>query len=231
MLTKENIEALLKIDTKNKSDNRYLRLMSCDNPIKDLYVYHLKEIREEFNECPKHFDRQLALCTYKFILTVESCLNGNEVPTYLKNCATPLSKELIRNALSEILTFYKLLVYIQENDAYDSEYLYRVSTFKIPNYVALLEMCGILDVSNNIYRSKFLARFLNIKDQVQSYNEEKMSRKILDSEFKSHIEYITEQFSIIAKFNMSEEDILAFLILFDIRHYKHNRKSRVYRNT
>ena len=66
MLTKEKIEALLKIDTQNKTDTRAIRIMSCDNPIKDLFVYDLNSIREEFNENPSGFESQLALCIYKY---------------------------------------------------------------------------------------------------------------------------------------------------------------------
>ena len=75
MLAKESIEALLKIDTQNPNDNRLLRIMSCNNPIKDLYVYHLGDIKEEFNQDVRSFEGQIALCIYKFDMDIYNYLN------------------------------------------------------------------------------------------------------------------------------------------------------------
>ena len=50
MLTKQRIEALLKLNTQNNKDTIALRIMSCSNPIKELYVYELSTIKKEYEE-------------------------------------------------------------------------------------------------------------------------------------------------------------------------------------
>lgn len=227
MLTREKIGALLKIDTKNKKDNRYLRVMSCDNPIKELYVYHLKEIRAEFNEYPNGFEEQIALCIQKFISSIYMYLDGKDVDTHTKKCAIKLTRELIASARTEMFDFYNLIKSVHEVNEYTFNEIYEISSFRLPNYIAILELCGIVDMNEDVFRSKFLARFLNIKDQIRNYRENRMDLHILDGEFTSHLEYLSEQINILKEYEISDEDFLAYVILFDIRHFKHNRRHKV----
>lgn len=222
MLTEETIEALLKIKTHHASNTRSLRIMSCDNPIKELFVYDLKEIREEFNENPEGFEKQLALCIYKFDRELNLYLNNMPNHTNIKATATQLSLAIIQNAINEITALRDLIVKsIMEPSNMD------LVNYNPVNYIALLQMCGLVDISNNVYRSKLLSRIINMKQQVRNYNDDKMRRATFAEEFRSHLEYVSYQLDIINTNKMYNEDFLVYIIMFDIRHYKKNRRNKM----
>lgn len=227
MLTNEKIEALLKIDTQNPSDTRLLRIMSCDTPVKDIFVYDLSKIKKEFGVDPQKFDTQLALCIYKYDLELKNYLEGNSDYINVKSSVIKLTKELISNSIKEIYDFYDLIqkVAVQEDLSYDT--LYKILHFSFESYIQLLQLCGLINISDNIFRSKLLARVLNAKEQVKNYKEDRMPYTTLEEEFIKHAEYLSSQFRLIEENNLTQEDFLIYIILFDIRHYKHNRKNRI----
>lgn len=227
MLTNEKIEALLKIDTQNPSDTRLLRIMSCDTPVKDIFVYDLSKIKKEFGVDPQKFDTQLALCIYKYDLELKNYLEGNSDYINVKSSVIKLTKELISNSIKEIHDFYDLIqkVAVQEDLSYDT--LYKILHFSFESYIQLLQLCGLINISDNIFRSKLLARVLNAKEQVKNYKEDRMPYTTLEEEFIKHAEYLSSQFRLIEENNLTQEDFLIYIILFDIRHYKHNRKNRI----
>lgn len=235
MLDQKTIKALLEIDTQNVKDTRCLRILSCDNPIKDLYIYHLSDIREEFAKDNKTsilaLDENLALCIFKFNIEMAHMLNDEPVDTCieLKNSTIKLVKPLIQSAMQEVFQFYDLVLNVATDDDYNYTTLKAIETFKVENYIAILELCGLVNISEDLYRSKFLSRFLNIKEQVKNYLEGRMKRDIFRSEFSEHLKYLRSQLNIIKEYNMTNEDFLVYTIMFDIRHYKHNRKNRVFR--
>lgn len=227
MLTNEKIEALLKIDTQNPSDTRLLRIMSCDTPVKDIFVYDLSKIKKEFGVNPQKFDTQLALCIYKYDLELKNYLEGNSDYINVKSSVIKLTKELISNSIKEIHDFYDLIqkVAVQEDLSYDT--LYKILHFSFESYIQLLQLCGLINISDNIFRSKLLARVLNAKEQVKNYKEDRMPYTTLEEEFIKHAEYLSSQLRLIEENNLTQEDFLIYIILFDIRHYKHNRKNRI----
>ena len=229
MLTKEKIKALLKIDTQNKNDTRTIRIMSCDNPVKDNFVYYLNSIRKEFGEEPKGFEEQLVLCIYKYDKDLNLFLNGKINSINVKASTINLTKDLIQNAIKELNDFCLLLGKIAYKDDFSSQTLYDIIHFKLNNYIAILQLCGLLDISDDIYRSKTLARILNAKNQAENYKDGKMNSSLLVVEYIEHIAYFKSQFKIINEYKLYEEDFLIYVIMFDIRHYKHNRKNRILR--
>lgn len=233
MLNIEVIKALMKIDTENPKDNRSLRIMSCDNPIKDNYVYYLSDIRDFFqlDSIPvKSFEDTLALCILKYNMDVRDYLNGTLEGELNTKCSTcTLSKEIIQQAIKEVVGFYELVGRIAEQELVSSTEITEVMQYKLPCYTAILQICGLVDISEDAYRSKFLDRFINIKDQVTNYKDGRMDRAAFNSEFKAHLKYLSKQIGIIKDYNMYEEDFLVYTIMFDIRHYKHNRSRRVLR--
>lgn len=229
MLTKEKIKALLKIDTQNKKDTRTIRIMSCDTPVKDNFVYYLNDIRKEFGETPKGFEDQLTLCIYKYKKDLNLFLNGKISSINVKAPTISLTKKLIENAIKELNSFYQLLENVAYENDFSSQTIYDVIHFKLNSYIAILQLCGLLDISDDIYRSKTLARILNAKNQAENYKEGKMNSSLLVSEYIEHIAYFKSQFKIIEEYKLYEEDFLIYVIMFDIRHYKHNRKNRILR--
>ncbi len=232
MLSKENIEALLKIDTQNSTDNRYIRIMSCDNPVKELFVYHLQEVNQEFdvpNGTLYPFEIEIALCILKYDKDLHAYLNGDLTVEYGNKCPTiVLSQQMIERAIDEIFDFYTLVSEVATgNGTLSHEHLDLILTYKIPNYIAILQLCGIVDLSEGLSRSKFLDRFLNIKDQVANYRDNRMKKETFLKEFREHLDYLSKQKKIIEEYNMKEEDFLVYSILFDIRHYKPNRGNKV----
>ena len=223
MLKEETIQALLKVDTKNPNDNRMLRIMSCSNPIKDLYVYHLSEVRESLNKYPNKFEDMLVLCIYKFDCDVYDYLEGNRPDIYTKTCAVKLDKELIKGAVNELYMLFSLIAEAISSGVIDHKTVCDIAEYKMPNYIAILQLCGLIDINDDVYRSKILSRFHNIKDEIISYRDMRMDKDKLLEEFRHHLEFFSEQLDYIKKYNMYGEDFLVYTIMFDIRHYKHNR--------
>lgn len=227
MLTNEKIEALLKIDTQNPNDTRQLRIMSCDTPIKDIFVYDLSKIKKEFGVNPQKFDNQLALCIYKYNLELKGYLEGNTDYINVKSSVIKLTKELISNSIREIYEFYDLVQKVATHKDLSYDTLYKISHFSFESYVQILQLCGLINISDNIFRSKLLARALNAKEQVKNYKEDRMPHTTLEDEFIKHAEYLSSQIRIIEEYNLIHEDFVIYVILFDIRHFKHNRKNRI----
>ncbi len=226
MLSRENIETLLKIDTENKTDNRCLRILSCHTPVKDFYVFRLKEVMQGLDFYPKQLEEQIALCIQKYNKDMHDYLNGDDSKLLTMSHTTKLNKDIITQAIVELKDFYSLLtlVIIEECESRDAiiEELY---SYKMPNYIAILQHCGLVDVNEDVYRSKILDRFHNIKAQAINYRNERMDKKVLLKEIKSHVEFFSKQLDLIEKYNMYDEDFLIFTIMFDIRHFKHNRNN------
>lgn len=227
MLTNEKIEALLKIDTQNPNDTRLLRIMSCDTPIKDIFVYDLSKIKKEFGVNPQKFDSQLALCIYKYDSELKDYLEGNTDYINVKSSVIKLTKELISNSIEEIYGFYDLVQNVanQKDLSYDT--LYKIVHFNFESYTQILQLCGLVNISDNIFRSKLLARILNAKEQVKNYKEDRMPYTTLEEEFIKHADYLSSQVKLIEENNLTQEDFLIYVIVFDIRHFKHNRKNRI----
>lgn len=229
MLTKEKIEALLKIDTQNKTDTRAIRIMSCDNPIKDLFVYDLNSIREEFNENPKGFESQLALCIYKYDKELNLYLNGQIESVNVKAPTITLKKQMIQNSIKEFCNFYALLKKVADDSDYSYQTLYDIIHFRLDNYTSILQLCGLINISDNEFRSKFLSRVINVKIQTENFKDGKMSPIIFANEYAEHIDYIGSQLKLINDYELYDEDFLIYVIMFDIRHYKRNRKNKMLR--
>ncbi len=227
MLTMDKIEALLKINTQNEKDNRALRIMSCDNPIKDLFVYELKHIRQELKLNPLSFEEQLAMCIYKYNLDMNEFLNGNIDNVNVKDSTIHLNKELINNAINEVYSFLNLLIDIVKDSNYSSKTIHDIIHFKFESYTAILQICGLINISDNVFRSKLIARVLNVKEQTLSFKEDRMSKSSLYHEFRQHIDFFANQISLIEKNKLTDEDFIIYVIMFDIKHYKHSIKNKV----
>jgi hypothetical protein len=78
-----------------------------------------------------------------------------------------------------------------------------------------------------VYRSKLLSRLLNIKEQVSNFKDGRMMQFALACEFSEHLKYLSSQINLVKENNMYGEDFLVYVIMFDIRHYKHNRKNKM----
>lgn len=221
MLKKENIEALLKIDTENNLDNRYLRILSCDNPIKELYVFHLNDVKREYKNMSKEFENKLLFCIYKFNLDLHSYLNGTKAKINTVNCAFKLDNYIVQKAMFEIFEFYSLLESTFNKNRFHEEILDELYSYKISNYIAILQFLNLVDINNDICNSKILSRFHNIKEEIDNYYDDKMNQLILINEFNEHLKYFSKQIEFIKQYKLLEaEDFLIYILLFDIKHNK-----------
>lgn len=227
MLTKESIEALLKINTKTKNSTRALRIMSCDNPIKELFIFSLRDIKNEYKQDPKGFDEQLALCIYKFNQELNLYLNDKENFVNIKDSTVVLNKQVIQKALQELIELRDMVSDVVQKNAVTSENVYALLHFKPENYIAILQICGLVDISNNVFRSKMLSRILNIKDQLYNYKSGRMPLCTLLDKFNLHLDYISSQIELIQNNKLYDEDFLVYTILFDIQRYTNNKRIRV----
>lgn len=221
MLSYERIFELLQIDTQH-DDSRALRIMSCENPIKDLYVYELAQIKRKYDISTSDFVYTLATCIKEYNEEVALHLKDQTKPVHSENKTINLTEELIDGAIADIYNIYTVLNAIVLCNDYSFPLLRELQHIKVDNFIAILQVCGLVDLNNNQFRSKLLSRIQNIKEQVSNYCDEKMPQEKLVEEFTSHLDYFTQQKQMIDQ--MQGEDFLVYVIMFDTRRYKHNRK-------
>lgn len=79
MLNKEVINELLNIKTSNTSNDRFLKIMQCNNPIKTNYIFHLKEIKKYFNLSNTSFEENIIYSIYKYDIDLSYNLKINNL--------------------------------------------------------------------------------------------------------------------------------------------------------
>lgn len=217
MLTKERINSLLEINKNKKENKKILRIMSCDNPIKDLYLYELKNIKNAFDENANEIEEKISLCTYKFYTELRLYLNNKPNSLTMKNLNITLNIQLIENATEELYKLYYLI-----NQVLDSKDLYHstfdeILDFQMDNYISLLLLCGLINISNNTYNSKILSILLRLKRKLNDYRYGKIRKSVLINELTLHLNYLSVQLDIIKHNILYKEDFLIYILLFDIR--------------
>lgn len=219
MLTKQRINSLLEVNTNNKENSKILRIMSCDNPVKDLYLYELKNIKREFDEKPQKIDDQISLCIFKFYMELKLYLEGKPSSLTLKNLNITLDSHLIDNAIEEIYKLYYLIdVVLNRKDFYDNTFN-KLLSFQMDNYISILQLFGLINISNNIYNSKMLSILLTLKEIVKNYKHGKITKKVFTNELTLCFNYLSTQLDILKHNFLYKEDFLIYIIIFDIRKY------------
>lgn len=213
MLTIEKIDDLLNVPIKCE-DGRLIRLMSCDNILKRIFLYYSHEFSSN-----KDFDSQLKNVILKFSETVHYILeNPNNIDrkkiVFVNEFTILPTKEIIKNAILEIKTWHNVL---DEALKSLSTLDFNVEKLSMINYIVLANFCQISDFSKDINSSRILRRFINFQNQVKNYYTHKISTGIFLEEVKNHKEYIESMNKIYNDFNLKEEDLLTFMLLFDIR--------------
>lgn len=215
MLTIEKIEQLLKVPVKCK-EGRLMRLMSCENFIKKIFIFHSFDL-----PCNGNFDTQIKYSILKFSQIENSILlnSGNIDKNYISrftNLPFLPTINIVKNAILEIKTWYDTLNYILEtNDFSKIEFI--VNNLSLENYIMLANFCGITDFSQNINCSRIIRRFSNFKELTKKFFNHNISKLIYLQETKNHKEYIESMYKIYQDFNLSEYDFMTFILLFDIR--------------
>ncbi|MDO4282428.1 MAG: hypothetical protein Q4D02_02225 [Clostridia bacterium] len=218
MLTAEKIEGLLKVQI-NCEEGRLLRLMSCDNSIKSIFVYHSFD-----SSIPCRFDLRVktAISIFNdmvnYILQNEGNVDKSKIAEIDMNSILP-TKEIIANAMIEIQNWYILLKEILEKCSL-SELYERATKLSMMNYIILANFCGITDFCKNINNSRMLRRFSNFQNQTNQLSRGSIPLGAYLNEVQNHKEYIESMYKIYAEFELEEEDFLQFMLLFDIRKNK-----------
>ena len=116
MLTIKKIEQLLKVPVKCK-EGRLIRLMSCENFIKKIFIFHSFDL-----PCNGNFDTQIKYSILKFSQIENSILlnSGNIDKNYISrftNLPFLPTINIVKNAILEIKTWYDTLNYILETNS------------------------------------------------------------------------------------------------------------------
>lgn len=213
MLTIEKIDDLLNVPIKCE-DGRLIRLMSCDNILKKILLFYSTELSLKGN-----FDTQLKTVILKFsemvyyILEMEGNVDREKLFGVNKFTILP-TREIIKNSILEIKNWQNLL----DNTLKDLSNLdFEIDDLSMINYIVLANFCGIADFSKGINSSRILRRFINFRNQTSSFYRHDISTNIFLDEVKNHKEYIEDMTKIYRNFELTEEDLLTFILLFDIR--------------
>lgn len=228
MLTKETIEALLENNMQNNKDTIALQIMSCSNPIKELYVYELSTIKKEYEEKKVDFDKLLALCILKFNKELTLYLNNKQNVLKLHDNFIHLNTKIIKNAKLELKNLHLLLKHIINTQDFSSKTINSLLEFKLDNYIALLQLCGLVNISDNIFKSKILSIFLNIKEEFNNYNDGRMNFSRLIVNLIEYENYISSQINLIDNYFLYDEDFLVYIIMFDTKQISNTRKKKLH---
>lgn len=215
MLTTEKLEGLLNVPMKCE-EGRLLRLMSCDNSIKSLFLYY------QFDGLVYcKFDERVKASIYKFdeminyILENEGKVDKKRILEIDTNAILP-TKQIISNAILEIQNWYNALENILNCSKRIMLYSL-VNNLSMINYIILANFCGIADFCKSINNSRILRRFINFQSQTKQLSKGCISFETYLSEVANHKVYIENMYNIYTGFELTEEDFLTFMLLFDIR--------------
>ncbi len=216
MINEKIIEELFNIPTNNVTDNRYLRIMLCDNPIKYIYVFYLKSIKNYFNLKETCFEKNIIYCTYKYDIDLNYKLKNNSIVE--NDTSIKISTNIINNAIHEI----KEINFLLNQEYITNELIEKILKCNLRNYIKILKFCSIIDTNKNICHSKILSRISNLKKQLISYLNKNLSIELLAKEFGIQKYYINNYLNTMQKYNLYNEDFIIYTILFDIKHTKNN---------
>ncbi len=225
MITIEKIDELLNVPIKCE-DGRFIRIMSCDNILKKILLFHSHELKLNGN-----FENQLKTVILRFsemvhyILENPENINRESLFGVNKFMVLP-TKEIIQNSIFEIKDWYILL----DDTLKDLSNLdFEIDNLSMINYIVIANFCGISDFSRGINSSRLLRRFINFQNQTASFYRHDISTKIFLEEIKNHKEYIETMTKIYKGLDLEPEDLLTFILLFDIRKnrnmFDRNRKT------
>lgn len=227
MLKNEDIQAILKVKTATPNVSRAQKIMYCDNTVKELFIYNISDVIKEVGIKPQSFDEQIEICLIVFNKRMHSYFNNEDVNLKFFNPIIKLNLNILRDAELELRTLSRMLKDSNDGQMINYEMIKEIRAYNISNYIAILEVLGIVDVNNCVYCSKILARLLNIKEQIDHFMVKKMDITLLISELKSHNEFFYEQVAYIDKFKLYGQDFILYPILFDMRKNKENKKTKV----
>lgn len=215
MISKEIIEELINIKTNNTSNDRFLKIMRCNNPIKINYIFHLKEIKKYFNLSDTNFEENVIYSIYKYDIDLNYNLKINNL---IKNSDIELNLNTIKLAINEIVNFHNILSL--NNITYK---INAILNYKLKYYIYILKFCNILNIYENTNYSKIYHRIFNLKDNCISYLKNKISIDKLKNEVKIQYEFFGNYLYILNRYNLYNEDFIIYTILFDIKSNKqHN---------
>lgn len=225
MITTQKIDELLNVPIKCE-DGRLIRLMSCDNILKKILLFHSHELNLSGN-----FETQLKTVILRFSEMVHYILenpgNVNRQNLFGVNKFMVLpTKEIIQNTILEIKAWNMLL----DDTLKDLSNLdFEIDNLSMINYIIIANFCGISDFSRGINSSRLLRRFINFQNQTSSFYRHDISTKLFLDEVKNHKEYLENMAKIYKESNLETEDLLTFILLFDIRKnrnmFDRNRKT------
>ena len=160
MISIEIIKELLNIKTNNTSNDRFLKIMRCNNPIKINYIFHLKEIKKYFNLSDTDFEENIIYSVYKYNVDLNYSLKSNNL---IKENDIELNLTTIKLAIDEIVNFYNILNL--NNIPYK---INAILNYKLEYYIYVLKFCNILNIYENTNYSKIYHRIFNLKSNCNS---------------------------------------------------------------
>lgn len=216
MLTKDQVKQLLTF-LSSQEDDKIIRLMSCDNPIKNMLVNNLLDLSSK----PFVFlDRMEDYLVYfssmtDYILKNEGNVDRSKLLGISNQVLLP-TRQIIEQALLEVKAFHNCLLYLQ-SERYFSHYYYEIRKLTFFHYSILTTFCGMTDLSKNINYSKLLGRFMNCQKQCEKVYHKNMLPKTYFIEINYHRKYLEDQILLFQSLGLKKEDIFIFMLLFDIK--------------
>lgn len=216
MLTAEKLEVLLSEPTKT-GDTRLMRLMSCDNYIKYIFVYYKLNLTT--------FEARTKASILKFssivsnILLNEGRITKDTIFGITSSTLLP-TNEIITNAILELKNWYDTLSYINSEKFDTLELEYKVNSLSLQNYIFLTNFCGITSLEKGTNNSKIVKRFMNFEEQTSNFLNGFFLTHSYFKEVLEHIKYLDDFYLLYQKYEISNEEFLCFILLFDIRKNK-----------
>lgn len=217
MLTNDQVKQILTLLSSQK-DDKIIRLMSCDNPIKNMFVNNLLDLSSKPFDFLERIEDYLVYFSSMtdYILKNERSIDRSKLLGISNQVLLP-TRQIVEQALLEIKAFHNCLIYLQSEQYFLHSYYHEIRKLTFFHYSILTTFCGMTDLSKDINYSKLLGRFLNFQKQCEKVYHKNMLPQNYLVEINYHRRYLEEQILLFQSLGLKKDDIFIFMLLFDIK--------------
>ena len=216
MLTNDQAKQLLTL-LSSQTDDKVIRLMSCDNPIKNMFVNNLLDLSSKpFDFLDRIEDYLIYFSSMTdYILKNKGNIDRSQLLGISNQVLLP-TRQIVEQALLEIRAFHNCLIYLQ-SERYFSQYYHEIRKLSFFHYSILTTFCGMTDLSKNVNHSKLLSHFMNFQKQCEKVYHKNMLLQNYLVEINYHRKYLDDQIALFQSLGLKKDDIFIFMLLFDIK--------------
>ena len=218
MLTNQKIHEMMEIPIEKYPPGRFLRLMSWDNPVKNLYIFFPNEDINTEGTSRIEYCIQIFYQDTLYLLQAQS-IDRQKLHAIKPTVILPTKQNVI-SAIQEISMFYHFLQNISKRNLSISEIVEQAKNLSLDNFILITNYCNITDFSKNINNSHMVRRFANFQKHTNHLFHDPSYMEIYLKEVENQLAYLNGLKAIYEQYELGIEDFITFVLLFDLRKNK-----------